>query len=365
MHSEKIILEKETSGFDRYVLAGDVSGTNTSLAIAGIRKDSITPLFISRFQSQELKGISDAINETLKYAHEKHNITIQDACLSPAGPISPERDYCNLTNVTWDIDVKQVLVDTELKSLTLINDFEAIGCGLPFLDQDNKDHLVMLAHPGSHNAKPVENGVKGIVGAGTGLGKSILIFNRERGMYIPIPSEGGHEDFPVTDSFEYELIQFIKDRRGGEAPVDFEDVLSGRGLASIYEFLIDFEVFDLNSITKEIEDADDKAPIISRNAHQDPACRRALELFVRFYARALRNFALNIMARGGIYMAGGIAAKNMDFFTSGALMKEFEINQTQHKVLRDIPVYVITNYNISIYGAANVAANFPELAIKK
>jgi glucokinase len=71
------------------------------------------------------------------------------------------------------------------------------------------------------------------------------------------------------------------------------------------------------------------------------------------------------MARGGMYIAGGIAPKNIDCFTNEDFMVEFEINHTQHKVLKEIPVFIITDYNVSIYGAANVAANFPELAIKK
>ncbi|MBW2972293.1 glucokinase [Candidatus Woesearchaeota archaeon] len=351
--------------YGSFVLGGDVSATNTSLSIAGIKGDDIEPLFILRFRSKEMNGISEALNDTLKFAAEKHGINVSHACLSPAGPISPARDHCKLTNVPWEIDVKKVLGETMLDSIALVNDFEAIGFGVPFLDEKNKDDLVELAHPGKKMPKPVPKAVKGIVGAGTGLGKALLFYHEEKKAYAPSPSEGGHADLPVADSYEYELMQSVKDRRGGEAPCDWEDILSGRGIVAIYDFLLEMEEFNRNDVSAEIDSADDKAACISKHAKKDPACNKAFDIFIRFYARALRNTALDIMARGGMYIAGGIAAKNMEFFTDGALMKEFETNHTMHNVLKDIPVFVITNYNVSLFGTANVAANFPELAIKK
>ncbi|MBU2561071.1 MAG: glucokinase [Nanoarchaeota archaeon] len=351
--------------YSSFVLGGDVSATNTSLSIAGIKGKDIEPLFILRFKSQEMKGISEALNETLKYAADKHGINVSKACLSPAGPISPERDFCKLTNVPWAIESKKVLSETMLSSVALINDFEAIGFGVPFLDEKNKDDLIELAHPGKKLPKPMPKAVKGIVGAGTGLGKAVLFYHEDKRAYAPSPSEGGHADLPVADSYEYELMQSIKDKRGGEAPCDYEDILSGRGIVSIYEFMQEMEEFDRNDVSAEIDKAEDKAAAISKHAKKDPACRKAFDIFVRFYARALRNMALDIMARGGMYIAGGIAAKNLGFFTDGALMKEFETNHSMHNVLKDIPVFVITNYNVSLFGTANVAAYFPELAIKK
>jgi glucokinase len=350
--------------YGKFVLGGDVGATNTDLCIAGVKGNGVEPLFMLRFRSQELLGIVEAINETLRFADERYGIHVADACLSPAGPMNAERSYCKLTNVAWDIDVRKVLAGTLLGSVALVNDFEAVGFGIPFLGE--KD-LLELPHPGKHFPKPVPKSIKGIVGAGTGLGKAILLFDEKKGMYVPSPSEGGHEDFPVADSFEYELMLFAKDRRGGESLLNFEELLSGRGLVMIYYYLHEMEVFDRNDVFEEVltADAASKPAIISKHSRRDPACKRTFELFVRFYARALRNFALNILARGGMYIAGGIAAKNISFFTSGELMKEFEINHTQHKLLRDIPVFVITNYNVSLFGAANVAANFPELAMKK
>jgi len=359
---KKVIKEDYTE----FVLAGDVSATNTSMGIVGVNS-SIEPLFILRFKSQELLGISEAINETLKFAHEKFSIQVSKACLAPAGPINPERTYCRLTNVNWDIDVKKVLSDTLLNSVTLINDFEAVGFGIPYLDDKDKSDMVAVPHPNRHSPKPVSKGIKGVVGAGTGLGKAILMFDDNKGCYLPLPSEGGHEDFPVADSFEYELVQSIKDKRGGVAPVEYEDVVSGNGIAAIYDYIIEMEMFDWNAVSEEINGVDisQRPAIISKHAKKDAACRKTMELFARFFARALRNMAICAMARGGMYIAGGIAPKNVEFFTSGSFMKEFEENFSQAAILKDIPVFLIMNYDVSIYGAANVAENFPEMAIRK
>jgi len=368
MKYEHIELKKfKRSDYSEFVLAGDVGATNANLSIAGVKGKDVQPLFILHFMSKELMSISSAINETLKFADDKYKIHVSKACLSPAGPLDNGRSFCKLTNNPLAVDVKVILSETLLGSLALINDFEAIGFGLPFLDEKDKSHLIELSHPEKRVPKAVPKAVKGIVGAGTGLGKSILFFDNVKGMYVPSPSEGGHEDLPVVDSFEYELMQFVKDRRGGEAPCDYEDLLSGRGIIAIYDYIIEMEMFDYNSVTDMICKAKDeeKAALISKNAKEDDACMKTFEIFTRFYARALRNMALNLMARGGMYIAGGIAAKNLSFFQDEVFMKEFEINYAQHKVLKEIPVFVITNYNVSLYGAANVAANFPELAIKK
>ncbi len=348
--------------YDSFVLGGDMSATNTTLAIIGIKEKNITLLFGLRFKSQELDGVENAINETLKHAHEKYDVTVSKACLSPAGPINAKGDYCQMTNANWYVDANKILKETLLDSVALVNDFTAIGFGLEFM---KKEDLIEIAHPNKKNTEPIPKAPKGIVGAGTGLGKTLLFFEQEKNTYIPRGSEGGNEDFPVTDSFEYELMQFAKDQRGGEAPCRYEDLLSGMGLARIYDFLLEMEVFDRNEWTEEIEKADDRAAAISKHSKKCPICKKTFELFVRFYARVLRNLALDILPRGGLYIAGGIAEKNMEFFTDGSLMKEFQINYAYHELLKEFPVFIITNYNISLFGCGNVAANFPKLAIKK
>jgi glucokinase len=368
MKYDLIELKKfKKSDYSEFVLAGDIGATNASLSIAGVKGKDVQPLFILRFMSKELMSISSAINETLKFADDKYKINVSKACLSPAGPLDAARKFCKLTNNPLVVDVDTILSETMLGSVALINDFEAIGFGLPFLDEKDKGQLVELAHPERRMPRPVAKAVKGIVGAGTGLGKSILFFDSMKGMYVPSPSEGGHEDLPVIDSFEYELMQFAKDRRGGEAPCDYEDIISGRGIVAIYDYIVEMEMFDYNAVTDEICKAHDgdRAALISMHSKTDEACRKTFEMFARFYARALRNMALNLMARGGMYIAGGIAAKNLSFFQDEAFMNEFETNYAQQKVLKDIPVFVITDYNVSLYGAANVAANFPEIAVRK
>jgi len=363
MESEFIELNKfKKEDYDSFVLGGDVSATNTTLAVVGVKGKAVTPLFGLKFKSQELDGITEAVNETLKVAHEKYDITLSKACLSPAGPINATGDYCNLTNTDWDIDAKKLLADTLLESVAMINDFKAIGFGLEFMGDDD---LIELSHPGKKHTPVIPKAPKGIVGAGTGLGNAMLFFEEGRGQYVTHATERGHTDLPVSDSVEYELAQFAKDQRGGEAPADWEDILSGRGLVNIYDFILEMEMLDRNEWTKEIEEADDRAAAISKHSKECPICRKALEIFVRFYARTARAFALTLLSRGGLYIAGGIAAKNLDFFTDGGFMKEFEINHCYHELLKEFPVFIIKNYNISLYGCGNVAANFPELAIKK
>ena len=363
MESEFIEFEKfDKKDYDSFVLGGDVSATNTTLAVIGVKEKDVSPLFGLRFKSQEIDGVGDAINETLKQAHENFDITISKACLSPAGPINAAGDYVKMTNAKWDVDAKKILKNTLLESIALINDFKAIGFGLEFME---KDDLIELKHPGKKDAPVVPNAPKGVIGAGTGLGHTFLVFDNAHKRHIPQATERGWTELPVSDSVEYELMQYAKDQRGGESPAAWEDILSGRGLVTVYDFILEMEMLDRNEWTEEIENAEDRAAAISKHSKKCPICKKAFEFFVRFYARAARSFALTILATGGMYLAGGIASKNPDFFTNGKFMQEFEINYKYTSLLKEIPVFLITNYNISLFGCGNVAANFPELAITK
>jgi glucokinase len=199
---------------------------------------------------------------------------------------------------------------------------------------------------------------RAIIGAGTGLGKSILIYDKGLGLYLPHPSEGGHTEFPATSPWERDLVDFVKDLEKGRRAISYEDLLSGRGLESIYKFLRQKGSLPKTRFTGQIDEAEEKASLISQYVDRDETCRETFRLFLELYAKCARNFALDTLALGGIYLAGGILAKNLPHIDQEVFRQHFEENDRHPEILRAIPIQVISNYDVSLWGAA-FAASLP------
>jgi glucokinase len=286
----------------------------------------------------------------LEYAKSKYNIEINSAGIGAAGVISKNSDFAKLTNIKWNVDLNELTQKTSLQSASIINDFQAIGYGINLLDIHNENDIFVV-----RGDKKESKETKVIVGAGTGLGKSILVYDERFKAYLPIPSEGGHSDFPAQNDFETKLTNFIKNLRGISQPITYEELLSGRGLTAIYLFLRDEQQFEPTTFTDEIDSTDDKTPLISQYKTIDETCKEAFRLFTRFYARCAKNFVLDTMSTGGLYIAGGIAAKNKEIFTTRDFLDEFENTYRRSDVLKEIPIYIILNYDVSLYGACFAA----------
>jgi len=342
--------EKE---FTSYVLGIDIGGTNTNLGVAGIKNKRPTLMFSLNFKSQELPSLVPAIKDALNYAKDKHNVEIKNACIGAAGVVSSNKDYAELTHVKWNVNTKEILNETTLNSAFIINDFQAIGYGINLLNYNNKEDIFLVKAGKTNTESPKET--KAIIGAGTGLGKSILAYDEHAEAYIPIPSEGGHSDFPAQDDFEIQLLNFIKKLRNISQPITYEELLSGRGIESIYSFLKEISQTKENKYTKEIENATDKAALISKYRTEDKICGETFCLFARYYGRCAKNFVLDTMATGGLFIAGGIATKNKEIFKTKEFLDEFENAHQRKDVLNQTPIYVITNYDVSIYGACFAA----------
>lgn len=333
-----------------FVLGGDIGGTHTNLGIFGVRGNRPILIFSLHFKSQELNSLIPAVEKVVDYTKKEHDIHVERACFGAAGRISADRDSGQLTNVEWDITTKEILEKTSLKSALLINDFEAIGYGINLLDLSNESDIFKIKHnPHLHNELP--EATKAIIGAGTGLGKSILVYSDTHKIYVPIPSEGGHGDFPARTEFELELVNFIKKQRRIKSAVSYEEVISGRGLEILYLFLRALRGAKPTKYTLEIDESKDKAKLITSYKDRDETCKETLRLYSLFYARCAKNFVLDSLARGGLYIAGGIASKNPEIFRRQEFIEEFEKADKVSGILKDVPIYVVVNYDVGMYGA--------------
>ena len=315
------------------VLVADIGGTHTTLAI--MQKTKTTPKLVykKQWQSSQVKDISIPIKQMLK----QHKVTL--ACLAGAGPVLQNK--ITISNTGLVIDQKKVQKQTALK-ITLINDFEAIGHALESL---NKKQYKQITKNNLDFTKTIA-----VIGPGTGLGKCIRLPNR-----VILPSEGGYADVSIYAQEELALAEFIKEEAKYTTPLDADLAASGRAIPHIYNFY--YTHSQPNKKQKEIYGLpyEEKTKIIAELSQQDALCNKTMEMLTRFCARSARNFVLEVLATGGIVIAGGVAAKNPDWFTSKVFTSDFANHIIYTQMLKNIPKIVVTDYAISLTGAANRA----------
>lgn len=337
------------NSYNSFILGGDIGGTNCSLGIFGIRKNFSQLLVSFHFDSKKLDNLHSAINKALSDFKKNSGITITKACLGIAGAVSYKRNYVHLTNAKLDVATKELKKKTQLKNILLMNDFEAVGYGINIISK--KD------------AKTIKNAIKipkapiAVIGAGTGLGAAALFYNEDKKIYIPVPSEAHHTDFPAQNKLELELAEFIKKYRNIKSRVSNGDILSGDGLENIYLFLRKSRRFKETRYIKEVDASVKKPEIISKYRNVEPICKETFRIFKAAYAGFAKNMALGSLAFGGVYIAGGIAPKNKEIFDR-EFVKIFEESHKMRRLLEKIPVYLVLNYDIGLLGAGFAGARF-------
>ena len=330
------------NSYNSFILGGDIGGTNTNLGIFGIKNNLLKLILSFHFNSKELKDLHSAVNETLDYIKKNYGMNITKACFGIAGVLSYKKDYAKITNVKWNVSKNILLKKTKLKKILLINDFEAIGYGMNMLTK--KDIIVIK------KAQKIPKATLIVIGAGTGLGKTTLIYNEAHKSYVPMHSEAGHSDFAAQNQFELELIKFIRRHKRIKQNISYELVLSGQGLINIYLFLRKTRKFKETIYTREIDESKNQPELISKYRSIDETCGAVFKTFKTIYAKFAKNFALDALPFGGVYVAGGIAQKNKEIFDR-KFVRIFGHNYKIEEVLKKIPIYLISNYNVGLLGA--------------
>ena len=340
---------------DRFILAGDIGGTNTNLAIVGESKGKFTIILEIVFRSQEIDGLINPLQKLLALAAEKdRRLKPTLCCISAAGAV--ENNCCKMTNVRWSIDGAEIQQKIGVQT-EVINDFLAISFGIPTLDTENPDQIQKVPHADGSMPKAAV-GAKAVIGPGTGLGVSYIAHNK--GSYIPCPSEGGHAIMPTFDE-ETENFKKYLTKKFGEVP-GVEPFVSGQGIANIYAYYRDVKGLAIEGIFQTIEDTplNDRPALIATNASSNATCKEMMKLFVRMLGRFSNNIVAIFMPLGGLYLAGGVTIKNRSLLLENNLfMSEFEKSYASHivEMAKKVPVYIIKDYSISLYGAANAAIN--------
>jgi glucokinase len=336
-----------------YVFAGDVGGTNTSLALVEDRADKPRVAGKFLFQTKDVPSLLHAVSRTKAEIRRRLPLArVKKGCFSVAGIV--ENNSCVMTNVCWVVNGAEL--EKELGApVKLINDFTAISYALPLLDTANPEEITRVSGGAESRAA---GKVRAVVGAGTGLGVGCLI-QTEEGFYA-LASEGGHADFAAVDEETWGLRDWLG-RRIGAIP-ETELLVSGQGLVNIFCRFHEkaLAAGSPGAAFSEIAAAPDseKPGLIARRADDDPGCAAIMRLFVKMNGRFASNIALTFIPTAGLYLAGGIAAKNEHLFLrDGAFMKSFLLacKPQMRALLEALPVYIIKDYGVSLTGAANAA----------
>ena len=321
------------------VLAGDIGGTNTRLAIFDVSGTRLESVAEQSYHSPEQTSLGNIIQHFL----DQHPATIEIASFGIAGPV--RQDRVGTTNLPWRISAREIAERFSLAKVFLLNDLEANAWGIKALT--NNDFLSLRAAVGN------PEGNRAIIAAGTGLGEAGL-FHDGTGLQ-PFATEGGHTDFSPTTDLEIALLQYLKKRF---RHVSWERILSGPGLAHIHEFLRHHHNSQTPDWLTEEMHAGDPAAVISSAAlaQRDAICVATLDLFVHLYGVEAGNLALKTLASGGLYIGGGIAPKIIRLMQNGNFIKAFLAKGRMQPLLEKIPVQIILNDRTALYGPAVYAA---------
>ncbi|HEY9814275.1 MAG TPA: glucokinase [Candidatus Obscuribacterales bacterium] len=332
------------------LLAGDIGGTKTILRLVQTEGDRLTTLGEQTYASGEFADLVPMVRRFLQDTQRTETPPV-NACFAIAGPVV--NNTSALTNLSWSLEGDRLEDDLGLQHVQLINDFAAVGYGVLGLTADDL-HTLQAGQPDP--SAPIA-----VIGAGTGLGQGFLIATDDD--HRIFPSEGGHADFAPRSELEFQLLKYLLEKNQ-ITRISAERVVSGQGIVAIYQFLRDRQVAQESPEMAEImltweqeigkaEKSVDPAAAISQAAAQkDHLCEQTMQLFIGAYGAEAGNLALKLLPYGGLYIAGGIAAKNLELMSNGCFMQALQSKGRVSKLLDQVPVHVVLNPRVGLIGAA-------------
>jgi glucokinase len=343
-----------------YLLAGDIGGTKTLLRLVEVdSQQQLLNRAETSYPSQDYPDLVPIVQQFLREAIAElgQNIQVESACLAIAGAVVKGKS--SLPNLGWELSIDRLQQQLQIPHVELINDFAAVGYGIARLREDDLHTL--------QGGTPQSNAPKAIIGAGTGLGEGLLIHDGHS--YQVIPTEGGHADFAARSRQEFGLVEYVCEQKQIDR-VSCDRLISGQGIVAMYQFLRDSQFAPENPELATLMRAWEQEPesqvaptaLISSHAiaKTDALSQETMRMFISVYGAEAGNLALKILPYGGLYIAGGIAAKNLPLMQDGAFLTAFNHKGRVSPLLATIPVYLILNPQVGLIGAVGRA-----LATKK
>ncbi len=306
----------------KLALLGDIGGTNSRFGLIELGSMEVREVEVLR--NDNFNGLEAAISH---YVNQRGISELAAAAVDVAAPV--DREHITLTNRDWTFSAESLRKAAKARRFRLLNDFEALAWSLPHIASED---LVQIG--GTVQAKPM---VKVVLGPGTGLGMAVLVPLRGGG-WMPVPGELGHTTLPVVTSEELALKDKIM---GKDRFAEVEDVLTGPGLLGLYK-----------AIASNPVHATPEAVLQAALAGSDAPAEKTLDHFMTFLARLAGDISMALQARGGVYLAGGIAPSIAAKLQQPKYRAVFEDKGRIAEVMKPIPWFVITDKFPAFKGCA-------------
>lgn len=312
------------------VLAGDLGGTHARFGIAEFVEDRVHFILTCRLASAKFSELSELVAQFRAEAGTALD-DIDAACLAIAGPVSPDGCRARFTNLPWQADADALSGQLGMP-VRLTNDFAAIAAGI--------DNVPASGRVTLQAGDPAPSGVRLAIGAGTGLGVCALL-GTGPAMRL-LPGEGGHIGFSPQDPTQQRIHDALRARRGR---VTAESIVSGPGLTALHEVLAGESL--------------DPATIAMRAIDGDARCRATTDAFFGAYGAVAGDLAMAFLARGGVYLAGGVTQKLLPLLADSPFLANFRAKAEHADLVATMPVHVVTDPDIGLAGAARLALADP------
>ena len=319
------------------ILAGDVGGTKTNLALYSPAEGGFRRVLLRSFRSSAYPSLEAILEEFLA---GQGKVTL--GCIGVAGPVNAGRS--RLTNLSWAVDQDAVRRACGARAAFLINDLQAMAFSIPFLPPEALATL--------QKGDPDPGGNMAVAAAGTGLGEAFLL--RSGSGYLPVASEGGHVDFAPRNEREVALLSFLRREHGR---VSAERVISGPGLHRVYRFLHEVEGREeVPEVEARLSSEDPPRVVVSAGvSSQSGTCREALRFFSILYGALAGNVALQYVATGGVFLGGGVPPAILPVLSEGEFLEAFRDKGRFRPFLEKVPVKVVLDETAALLGAARFA----------
>jgi glucokinase len=322
------------------VLAGDIGGTKTLLALYHSKDGHVSIHRSQRFDSKAYPTLQEMTKE---FVGKDKNI-VSAACFGVPGPVSD--GAVRTTNLPWRLSEYELSDELKIPRVRLVNDLVATAASLPYLG--SLDYVTL--HPG---AAVHEQDTFCVIAPGTGLGQAVLY--RDPGRTVLLGSEGGHADFAPRTEREIDLLRYLTAKFGR---VSIERIISGPGILNIYSFLRDIKFAPESADLAEAIRLFDPSAAIGEAALKgvDPLATETLSIFMNILGAHAGNMMLTYLASGGIYLAGGIPGKILELLKAGDIVSSYLAKGRLSPLVEATPLYVVKDPLTGLHGAAYLAS---------
>ncbi len=324
-----------------YILGAYVGRDVIKLGVFANTQKKPTLVLVASSATEEVTNFTDFLRDALSQLKANYSISIKKACFGVPGNANESKTYIQAPHLSFPVDGNEMIQQGLLETVAVLNDFEVQGYGVESLDEQK----VVQINAG----KERKQAPKIILGAGTGLGSTLMVWNDAQQVHNSLPLGACFMDFTPHNQDDLNFRSFLKKR------LNYEKCSWGNALGSTGGIWAAYDYFHQQMTSEEAY----AAHLDTIFAKRDPICAAATDYFLTLYARLIRNMLYAVLPYGGLYLTNDLVMNYSSLFTAPEFVEE--ILRCDHEFLKaivaEIPMYVVTDNKLGLYGAAQYITN--------